>query len=277
VHIENQMSETKLNIPSRNLWTVPSYELVYWQGRKNKYCLVIPVINEGPRLFALLERINALKLFEIIDIMIIDGGSTDDSLKPPTLKKRNVRALLVKISSGGLSSQLRCVYAFALDQNYSGIITIDGNNKDDPSYIPQFIKALDSQIDFVQASRYVSGGISENTPSLRKIATRWIHAPLLSLFSGFRWTDTTQGFRAYSRRMLIDTRLAPFRDSFVDYELLFHMSYRCPQLGFSCQELPSRRTYPAVGPIPTKISGVVGNLKLFVTLLKVCFGLYNPR
>src|SRR5260363_96635 len=49
---------------------------------------------------------------------------------------------------------------------------------------------------------------------LRDFAIRFIHAPLLSLASGFKWTDTTQGFRAYRRRMLLDPKIAPFRAVF---------------------------------------------------------------
>ncbi|UUZ47154.1 hypothetical protein LP420_27115 [Massilia sp. B-10] len=57
------------------------------------------------------------------------------------------------------------------------------------------------------------------------------------MFSGFRWTDTTQGFRAYSRKMLSDPRVAPFREVFASYELLAYLSLRVPQLGFRCIEL----------------------------------------
>jgi len=101
-----------------------------------------------------------------------------------------------------------------------------------------------------------------------------LHAPLLSLFSGFKWTDTTQGFRAYSRRVLLDARVAPFRNVFVNYELLAYLSYCIPKLGYKCIELPTVRRYPK-GSIPTKISSVEGNLRVFITLIRVCLGKYN--
>ncbi|UUZ73811.1 hypothetical protein LP415_12845 [Polaromonas sp. P1(28)-8] len=94
----------------------------------------------------------------IADIIIVDGGSTDGSLEMESLQKNNVRGLLVKTGAGKLSAQLRCVYAFALDQGYEGIISIDGNDKDDPKAIPRFIEALKQGMDFVQASRFISGG-----------------------------------------------------------------------------------------------------------------------
>lgn len=131
-------------------------------------------------------------------------------------------------------------------------------------------------MDFVQASRYLPGGVGENTPRLREFAIRWIHAPLLSGFSGFHWTDTTQGFRAYSRRLLLDPKVAPFRDIFSTYELLAYLSYRAPKLGYRCIELPTIRRYPPTGPVPTKISSLSGNCSVFQVLIRACLGAYNP-
>ncbi|HQU09052.1 MAG TPA: glycosyltransferase family 2 protein, partial [Opitutales bacterium] len=198
---------------------VPSYDIQLWLGRQHPYCIVIPVINEGPRIGDLLNRMSALKLQDVADIIIADGGSTDGSLNETLLRANNVRGLLHKTGPGKLSAQLRCAYAFVLEQGYEGIVTIDGNNKDDPDTIPTFIDALKSGVDFAQASRYIPGGVAVNTPKLRQFAIRWIHAPALSIASGFRWTDTTQGFRAYSRRILLDPKVAPFRSIFSSYEL----------------------------------------------------------
>ena len=199
---------------------VPSYRVEFDVRANRHHCVVIPVINEGPRLHRLLDRMTALSVSAFADVIIVDGGSTDGSVDEHELRDRGVRALLVKTGPGKLSAQLRCAYAFALDCGYEGIITIDGNDKDDPVSIGKFASALEEGFDFVQASRFVSGGVAENTPLVRTLAIKVLHAPLLSLASGFKWTDTTQGFRAYSRRLLADPRVSPFRDVFRDYELL---------------------------------------------------------
>jgi dolichol-phosphate mannosyltransferase len=245
-----------------------------WEGRQHPWCVVIPVINEGDRIKNLLARMAALSISTIADVIIVDGGSTDGSLEITYLRTNGVRGLLVKTGPGKLSAQLRCAYSFALDQGYEGIITIDGNDKDDPDAIPQFIDALRNGVDFVQASRYIQGGVAENTPLSRDLAIRLIHAPLLSLASGFKWTDTTQGFRAYSRKMLLDPKLAPFRDIFSTYELLAYLSYRAPKLGYRCIELPTVRRYPK-GEVPTKISSLRGNLSVLSVLFRACAGAYN--
>jgi len=217
----------------------------------------------------------AINIKNIADIVIVDAGSLDGSLKIKYLQQQGVRSLLVMKGPGKLSAQLRCAYAFILDRGYDGVISIDGNNKDNPDAIPMFIKALRQGNDFVQASRFIRGGVAKNTPKIRDIAIRFIHAPLLSLFSGFKWTDTTQGFRAYSKRILIDPKVAPFRVVFNSYELLAYMSYRIPRLGYRCLELPTVREYPK-GEIPTKISSLKGNLNLIYILFKTCVGAYNP-
>lgn len=260
----------------RAKWQVPCFDVRFWLGKRWRWCVVIPVINEGERIKGLISQMAALNIHEKADIIIVDGGSSDGSLDVASLQAKGVRGLLVKTGAGRLSAQLRCGYAFALDQGYDGIITIDGNNKDDPCAIPQFIDALEHGKDFVQASRFIPGGIAENTPRSRELAIRYLHAPVLRLFSGHRWTDTTQGFRGYSRRMLLDPDVAPFRDEFMSYELLVYLSYRVPRLGYSCVEVPTSRRYPK-GEVPTKIGGFKGNVSILRVLVRACMGAYNPR
>jgi dolichol-phosphate mannosyltransferase len=262
-------------IPGRDLWEVPEYDCLLWSGRKHVACVIIPVINEGERLANLLDRMRALGVHDMADIVVVDGGSRDDSVEATHLRSLGVVGLLVKRGPGRLSAQLRCGYAFALDHGYGGIVTIDGNNKDDPGAIPAFLQALQDGVDFVQASRFIPGGISENTPVLRTLGIRYMHAPLLALASGYRWTDTTQGFRAYSDRLLTDPRVAPFRRVFAGYELLAYLSYRAPKLGYKCMELPTSRRYPT-GKVPTKIKSVSGWIELMGVLIKACVGRYNP-
>ena len=268
--------KNEISKEERVKWQVPAMETLLWLGKQHQFCVVIPVINEGERIKSLLKRMKAEKISSTADIIIVDGGSTDGSLEQQFLATVHVRALLLKIGSGKLSAQLRCAYAFALDQGYEGIVTIDGNDKDDPEAIPRMIKALQDGVDFVQASRFLPGGSAVNTPKIRDLAIRYVHAPFLSFASGFKWTDTTQGFRGYSRNMLMDPRLGIFRQAFSGYELLAYLSYRAPNLGYRCLEIPSARVYPS-GSVPTKISAFRGNFSVFFVLVATCLGWYNPR
>lgn len=255
---------------------VPAFELRRSAARHRDVLLVIPVINEGERLHRLLSRLQTLSLQEHVDICVVDGGSLDGSVEIETLRALGVHTLIVKTGAGKLSAQLRCAYAHAIEGGYAGVITIDGNDKDDPASIPAFLAALHSGVDFVQGSRFVPGGVAENTPLLRYFAIRGLHAPLLRLASGFPWTDTTQGFRGYSRRLLEHPGLSLFRNVFDSYELLAYVSARAPRLRLRCIELPTTRRYPK-GKMPTKISALRGNARVLKILVAACVGAYDPR
>ena len=149
---------------------------------KNKYCLIIPVINEGIRIKKLIEKINKFKIFSLIDIIIVDGQSIDNSIEKKFLIAHNISGLLIKKDIGALSSQLRIGYGFAMRKRYKGVVTIDGNNKDCPLSIGDFIAKLEIGYDLVQGSRFIKGGRHKNTPFFRYIAIRLIHAPMLSFF-----------------------------------------------------------------------------------------------
>ena len=198
--------------------------------RRHDHALVIPVINEGDRIRAQLARLAAAA--PPVDVVIADGGSTDGSLDLDTLHRLGVRTLLVKTGPGRLSAQLRMAYAWCLDEHYEGIVTMDGNGKDGVEAVAAFVAALRDGTDYVQGSRYVPGGVAENTPLDRHLAGRLLHAPLLSLAARHWFTDTTNGFRAYSARYLRDPRVAPFRDVFVRYELLFYLTVRASRLRY---------------------------------------------
>ena len=109
-------------------YQIPKFETIYLNKKKNKFCLIIPVINEGKNIQNLLNRIYQISLSKKIDIIIVDGGSNDKSIIVKDLKLKSIRGLIVLREEGKLSSQLRCAYSLALKDGYRGFITIDGNN-----------------------------------------------------------------------------------------------------------------------------------------------------
>lgn len=254
---------------------VPESRVRFWDGPSAPWCVVVPVINEGERLLRLVERMHETGVFSQADVIVVDGGSTDGSTEPERLRRLGVRGVLEKTGPGRLGAQLRVAYAFGLAEGYPGVVTIDGNDKDDPEGIGRVIEALAAGNDLVQASRFIAGGRAENTPVGRWLAIRAVHAPLLRVKSGFPWSDTTQGFRGYSRKLLLHPEIAPFRDVFSGYELLPYLSARAPRLGLRCVEVPSTRRYPR-GNVPTRIRGVGGHVEVLSALVGACLGSFDP-
>jgi len=255
-------------------WEVPAFDAVPFGERRHDVALCVFVLNEGERIREQLRTMHALAL--PVDVVIADGGSTDGALDPDFLASQGVRALLVKRGPGALSAQMRMGFAWCLREGYHGIVTIDGNGKDDARAVPAFVDALRAGVDHAQGSRYLPGGLGVNTPIARHAGVTLIHAPLISLAAGRRYTDTTNGFRAYSRRFLLDDRVRPFRDVFTGYELHYYLAIRAGRLGFKVAELPVTRSYPANGVVPSKIRGWRGYLKILRTLWRAVRGAYDP-
>ncbi|MBF2028578.1 MAG: glycosyltransferase family 2 protein [Oscillatoriales cyanobacterium C42_A2020_001] len=257
-------------------WEVPTFTVQSFAPRKTRFCIGIPIINEGERIRKQLQQMHDLGLHDLADIVIADGGSIDGSTDRDRLVPVGVRTLLTKTGKGKLSAQLRMFFAYALLEGYEGMVIIDGNNKDGVEAIPHFLVALEQGWDYVQGSRYIPGGVEKNTPLARKLAVVLLHAPVISLAAGFRYTDTTNGFRAVSRQFLLDPRLQPFRHVFETYNLHYYLSVMAPKLGYRVKELPVSRVYPAQGPTPSKIKGLKGELHILSLLFKTALGFYRP-
>lgn len=254
---------------------LPAYAIAFENERSSRYCVLIPVVNEGARIRDQLAKMQAAMLG--CDIVVVDGGSTDGATDADSLRRLGVNALLLKTGPGKLSAQLRVGLARAMQRGYEGVVTIDGNGKDDFCAIPEFVAKLAAGFDEVQGSRYLPGGIAENTPLDRQLGVRLIHAPLISVGARFRYTDSTNGFRAFSRRFLLDPRVRPFRAVFDTYNLHYYLAVRAPRLGFRVCEIPVARRYPAQGPTPSKIGGLSGRLHILKQTFLAAIGAYDPR
>ncbi len=255
---------------------VPAFECNEYAEKAKDYVVLIPIINEGERIINELKKAVAGGVHNVADIVICDGGSTDGCTEESRLRELQVNTLLVKRDSGKQGAQLRMGIWWAMQRGYRGVITVDGNDKDSIEDVPRFIDKLEEGYDLVQGSRFVKGGKAINTPFIRHLSVRLIHAPVISLTAGQWFTDTTNAYRAYSMRYLSDERVQPLRDVFMSYELLAYLSVRATQLRYKACEIPVTRAYPKNGKTPTKISFFKGNSELMKILFKNLFGAYQP-
>jgi dolichol-phosphate mannosyltransferase len=257
-----------------NIPGVPKFTATEYAPKGTKYCILIPIINEGERVASELKRAQEFRVDKLADIIICDGGSTDGCTDETKLKSLGTNTLLVKQGAGMQGAQLRMGIWWALERGYDGVITIDGNNKDSIEDVPRFIQKLEEGYDFVQGSRFIKGGRAINTPLMRYLSLRLIHAPIISLTAKERFTDTTNAYRAYSRKYLTHPKVQPLRDIFMTYELLAYLSVRASRLKLKTCEVPVTRAYPK-GKTPTKISFFKGNRDLLKILFKNLRGDYN--
>jgi len=259
-----------------NIHGVPEFEATEYSGKQSDYCILIPILNEGERIITELKRALEHDIPNKYDIIICDGNSTDGCTEESSLCALGVNTLLVKLGEGKQGAQLRMGFWWSNQRGYKGFVTIDGNNKDSIEDIPRFIEKIEAGYDLIQGSRFIHGGRAINTPLVRYIAVRLLHAPIISLTAHHRFTDTTNAFRAYSRRYINHPDVQIFRDIFSTYELLAYLSIRATQLGMKACEVPVSRIYPKGEKTPTKISPIKGNILLFKILIANMLGKYNP-
>lgn len=255
---------------------VPDFDRHSFAEKNSDYCLLIPIINEGKRIRNELERAAAAGVPQLCDIILCDGGSTDGSTQEETLRALGVNTLLVKTGPGKQGAQLRTGIWFAQQRGYKGILTIDGNDKDSIEDAGRFIEKLEEGYDLIQGSRFIKGGKAVNTPPIRWLSVRFIHAPIISLTAKQWFTDTTNNYRGYSAAYLAHPGVQPLRDIFTGYELLAYLSVRATQLGMKACEVPVTRAYPKGEKTPTKISFFKGNSQLMKILFANLRGSYNP-
>ncbi len=250
------------------------YDVLFKNEKKSSTALIIPVLNEEERIFIQLEKLN--KLSSEFDCIIVDGNSKSISEDSDRYKNAGVYCLCVNRGTAGQGSQLQIGLLESIRSNYQYFILMDGNNKDGVEGILSIKEKLLRGYDFVQGSRFIPGGISVNLPTIRYFGIRYIHAPLVSLFSGHKFTDTTNGFKGLSRNLVLSTNLDIFNPKFYSYAFQVNISINSPRLGFRCCEVPVTRLYP-IGKVPTKIVGISGYISVLSSLFMVIFCSFRAR
>src|SRR3989338_3751970 len=173
---------------------------------RNKVLVLIPAYNEQGKTAKVLKAIPAGIIDEVV---VIDDGSTD---RTPVEVKEQGATLLHHERRLGIGAAIRTGIEYALRNNFTIIIVMAGNGKDDPGQIPQLLGPLiRDECDYVQGSRYIKGGYYGKMPLHRFLFTKMYSFAVL-LLTCCRITDGTNGFRAYKSSILKDERINLYQD-----------------------------------------------------------------
>ncbi|WP_278846932.1 glycosyltransferase family 2 protein [Brachyspira pilosicoli] len=250
---------------------IPKYEKHEFFEKKNKYALIIAIMNEGDRFISQINKMKEANIFNICDVFICDGSDEDKLLSLDFIESIGTRKFLInKSESKGRTLKLKQLLYEASMDNYEGVIMVDGNDKDSvDECLYLFIEKLDEGYDLIQSTRFTLGGKEENTPLLRKIGLRLIASPLISFVSGFHYDDVLNGFRAFSKIFILDKRIDLFREEFIYYEYDIYPLVHVKKLGYKVCQVPTIRKYPK-NQMPSKIKGML-NIKLFFYIIQNAF------
>jgi dolichol-phosphate mannosyltransferase len=210
----------------------------------------MPVYNQAEQVGWVLDRFKPLlEAGTIEEVLAVDDGSTDET--PAVLRAYDYGTVITHDTRRGIGDAIRSAYRHALEQGYDVFTIMAGNGKDDPSQIPNVLAPiLRDEADYVQGSRFAEGGVSERLPLHRDLAIR-VFTWTFSLFLRHRFTDCTNGFRAYRTSLLRDPRIDWSQEWLGSYELEYYMHYKAIQLGYRVTEVPVSKVYrrvSATGP-----------------------------
>lgn len=197
--------------------------------------IVMPTYNEKENLERIVEELLACDTG--VSILVVDDNSPDGTGGiADRLASEHPGRLYVEHREGkqGLGTAYRHGFGVALGMGADCVFEMDADFSHNPSYIPEFLKAIESH-DVVIGSRYVPGGGTENWGLLRQAISRG-GSMYARLFTGMTVRDTTSGFRCYRREVI--EKIDFSRISASGYGFQVEMAYVCSALGFDIFELP---------------------------------------
>ena len=109
-------------------------------------------------------------------------------------------------------------------------------------------------------------------PLYRKYATR-VHPWLMSLITGHRITDSTNGFRAFRLSIFNNLKINIDQPWLDRYELEPYLLYKVITLGFRYKEVPVTKIYPSRKLGYTKMKPVTGWWSILRPLIYLGLGI----
>lgn len=213
---------------------------------------VFPFLNEAPKLAPMAARLRSGLVDQFLGI---NNASTDDG----AALLATLRIPVLEQPSRGVGSCLRSAVAYGRREGFDIMVVMAGNDKDDPEQIPLLLAPLlENRADYVQGSRFLTGGSSIRLPAFRHFSIK-----LLSLFyrfyTGQPCTDLTNGFRAYRLSLFDDPRINLDQSWLDTYEFEYYVHWKVRECGYRVVEVPVTKTYPPAAHVPyTKIRAITG-------------------
>ncbi|HZJ27477.1 MAG TPA: glycosyltransferase family 2 protein [Acidimicrobiia bacterium] len=160
--------------------------------------VVIPAYNEADSIPPVLEGLGRQR--PDLDVLVVSDGSSDDTARIARAAGVAVVELPFNLGIGGA---LRTGFRYAVEHDYASAVQFDADGQHDPDAIAAITAPLASGADLVIGSRFVEGGAPTYAVSrTRRLAMRGLERVVRTLV-GRRFTDTSSGFRAFSRPMLV--------------------------------------------------------------------------
>ena len=155
-------------------------------------CIVIPCFREAGRIGATVTAVSA----HCPHVVVVDDGSGDSTAEEAAATGAHV---IRHETNRGKGEALNTGFAYALEQGFDFVITMDGDGQHAPDDIPSFLNVYkDSDAMVLVGTRMQDTG---SMPLVRRL-TNCFMSWLLSRMMGQRVPDTQCGYRLYRTDVL---------------------------------------------------------------------------
>ena len=152
--------------------------------------IVIAAKNESKTIGNVIDQINSLKLPYSYKILVVNDGSTDDTV---LIAKKKGAFVINHFQNLGIGGATKTGYIGSLFFKPEIVITIDADGQHDPKYIPEIVSMIKSEnIDLVYASRFST--IDYKTTMIRTVGNKF-YTNLVNKLGKISITDVTTGYR----------------------------------------------------------------------------------
>ena len=210
---------------------------------------VLPLYNEGVAVGDLVRRMPAA----VATTFVVDDGSNDDGPEAAAA----AGAQVIRLGQNrGVGVAIRAGIDAAREVGCDVVVVMAASGKDRPEEIPILLTKLAEGYDYVQGSRFMSGGVSVNLPVIRGLVIR-AFTFVFRMLSGFDGTDVTNGFRAYRLALIDDPRVRIHQRWLDRYELEYYIHWKAIALHYRVVEVPVTKTYPKQARHYSKIRPII--------------------
>lgn len=197
--------------------------------------VVIPTFNERDNISRMIDAV--LSKDASVDVLVVDDGSPDGTggMVAAIASANNRVHLLRRNGKLGLGTAYIAGFRWALERDYAFIFQMDADFSHDPSYIPDFFKAVKSS-DVVIGSRYRDGRANVVNWPVSRLLLSYFANVYARKVTGLPIWDSTAGYKCWRRKALEAIQLSDVRSN--GYAFQIEMVFRAWKHGFRIAEIP---------------------------------------
>jgi glycosyltransferase involved in cell wall biosynthesis len=179
--------------------------------------IVVPALNEGEQIGAFLDRLEESVTTSVEVLVVVDtpNDSTLLGMNNYKAQKHQIRGVVSEFSKGPANA-IR--YGISISSADIVVITM-ADGSDDPRVIDDLIRLIERGCDVAAASRYMAGGQQIGGPRFKKFLSKNASRALW-LFLGVGTHDSTNSFKAYSKKFITEVGIESDKGFEVGIELI---------------------------------------------------------